>query len=149
MQIKTNFDPNDLGTEDLEEIFVEVARELGYRGQWKVDLTRAKFIAHLTKADLANWAESLVKEAAYQGVGVPLVKASPTPAIATQLNETEQALAETGRVIPAIKAYRTRMSGLSLKEAKDAVDAWATNVRTRRAEQIARTVTGPLETVVF
>lgn len=45
------------------------------------------------------------------------------PVVRVELDDAEKAMAETGRKIPAIKAYRAR-TGAGLRDAKDAIDAY-------------------------
>ena len=66
--------------------------------------------------------EALIEEARRRGLKVRGLEPPKPPAPA--LVENEKALVETGRKIQAIKALRDR-SGCSLRDAKDAVDAYA------------------------
>lgn len=144
MEITTKVTINieDMDTVEMVELFHSLGSELGYRGQWSVLETRERFACSLTRQTLALWAATMLAEASKHGVAPPPVKASCTAPIVTRLSEAEQALAETGRKIPAIKAYRERTM-IGLKEAKEEVDAWAANALTRRAEQLALALIGP------
>lgn len=144
VDVKLRIDVSDLKNEELLELFFQAQDELGYQGQWAVRAGIMRFIGALNRRDLGFWAEAIAAEALRQGVTQPT---PPTPRqetgiIVTQLNDTEQALAESGRIIPAIRQLRARTS-LGLEEAKDECDAWAENVRIRRVEQLMRVLASP------
>lgn len=136
--LSMTIDPATVTNVDLVEIFIQLSIELSKRDAWTNDLSSPelyrRFFDCLGLNAFRELAIALRQYEHTRGIKAPNVQRPP---IASELDDVEKALTESGRRIYAIKSARERL-GCTLTEAKCMVDAWDEDWRDRKVETLGR-----------